>query len=137
MNLRNFISKAYYLFIYFYKNLFLMGRFLSKTLITAVAVLIAAFLLHGVSVNNFFTAIMVAVVLGLLNSFVKPILIILTIPITLFTFGLFLFFINILMVRWASEIVPGFRVSGWFSALLFSFIVSVVTSFFERLLGEK
>jgi putative membrane protein len=115
-----------------------MNKFILKTLITSVAVLFTAFLLHsGVRVNSTLTAILVAVVMGLLNNFIKPILIILTIPITLFTFGLFLLFINVLIVKWTSDIVPGFRVSGWLYALLFSFIVSFITSVIERLVGGK
>jgi len=76
-------------------------------------------------------------VLGLLNSFVKPILIVLTIPITIFTLGLFLLFINIIIIKWAADLVPGFSVDGWFSALLFSIIVSVVSSFLERLVERN
>jgi putative membrane protein len=79
-----------------------MQKFITKTLITSVAVLIASYLLSGIDVPNAQTALLVAVVLGLLNSFVRPILIVLTIPITLFTLGLFLLVINILIVKWAS-----------------------------------
>ncbi len=115
-----------------------MNKFLLKTLVTSVAVLLAAFLLHsGVRVDNTITAILVAVVMGLLNNFIKPILIILTIPITIFTFGLFLLFINVIIVKWTSDIVPGFRVAGWLYALLFSLIVSFFTSIIERLTGER
>jgi len=114
-----------------------MIRFLAKTLITSVAVLAAAFLLSGVHIDSTGTAIWVAVVLGLLNSFVKPILIVLTIPITIFTLGLFLLFINIIIIKWAADLVPGFSVDGWFSALLFSIIVSVVSSFLERLVERN
>ncbi|MBN8837567.1 MAG: phage holin family protein [Sphingobacteriia bacterium] len=111
-------------------------NFLGKTLVTSLAVLIAYFLLKnfGVHIDGTSTAILVALVLGLLNSFVKPLLIILTIPITILTLGLFLLVINILIVKWASDIVPGFKVDGWLAALLFSFIVSLVTSFIEGLI---
>ena len=114
-----------------------MIKFLAKTLITSVAVLAAAFLLSGIHIDSTITAILVAAVLGLLNSFIKPIFIILTIPITIFTLGLFLLVINILIIKWAAEIVPGFRVDGWFSALLFSFIVSIITSFIEGLIRNN
>src|SRR5476649_768415 len=99
-----------------------MIKFLSKTLVTSVAVIFACFILKGVSVNSTFTAIMVAAVLGLLNSFVKPLLVILTIPISILTLGLFLLVFNILIIKWAADLVPGFQVDGWFSALLFSLI---------------
>ena len=73
------------------------------------------------------TAIIVALVLALLNTFIKPILIILTIPVTILTLGLFLLVINILIIKLTDSLVGGFTVDGWFSALLFSLIVSVVT----------
>ena len=112
-------------------------KFLLKTLVTSVAVLIAAFLLSGVKVDNTITAVLVAFVMGLLNSFIKPILIVLTIPITVITFGLFLLFINVLIVKWTSEIVSGFKVRDWWAALMFSIIVSLVTSIIEGLIGKK
>lgn len=113
-----------------------MGKFFTKTIATALAVLFAAYLLDGVTVNNTLTALFVAAVLGLLNNFVKPLLIILTIPITLFTLGLFLLFINIIIIKMAAEIVPGFTVNTWWSALLFSFIVSIITAFIEGFIGK-
>ena len=114
-------------------------RFITKTLVTSLAVLLAAFLLkgHGISIGGSATAIMVALVLGLLNSFVKPILILLTIPITVFTLGLFLLVINVIIVKLTAEIVSDFRVEGWFSALLFSIIVSLTTSFLEKFINNN
>ena len=112
-----------------------MGKFFAKTIATAVAVLLAAYILKGVHVDDTVTALMVAVVLGLLNSFIKPILILLTIPITLFTLGLFLLVINILIVKWVADIVPGFTVDGWVSALFFSLVVSFVSSIIEGIIG--
>ena len=114
-----------------------MEKFLAKALLTTVSVLLAAYLLSGVHVKDVLTAALVAVVLGLLNSFIKPLLIILTIPITIVTLGLFLLVINILIVKWAASIVPGFTVEGWFTALLFSIIVSISTSLLEGLIGSK
>ncbi len=112
-----------------------MGKFFIKTIATAVAVLLAAYLLSGVHIDSTVTALIVAVVLGLLNSFIKPILILLTIPITIVTLGLFLLVINIIIVKIAAGLVTGFTVDSWFSALLFSFIVSVVSSIIEGLIG--
>ncbi len=114
-----------------------MQKFITKTLITSVAVLIASYLLSGINVPNAQTALLVAVVLGLLNSFVKPILVVLTIPITLFTLGLFLLVINILIVEWAADLVKGFTVKSWWSALWFSIIVSVFTTVIEGLVKSK
>lgn len=113
-----------------------MGKFFAKTIATAVAVVVAAYLLNGVHVDNTLTALFVALVLGLLNSFVKPILILLTIPITIVTLGLFLLVINIIIVKLAAGIVPGFSVDSWFTALLFSLVVSFVSWLIEKLIGS-
>ncbi|MBO0930964.1 phage holin family protein [Fibrella aquatilis] len=98
-----------------------------RILISAVAVFAASKFVPGVGVASFGTAIIVAIVLGLLNAFVKPILTILTIPITILTLGLFLIVLNVLMVYLTAAFVDGFRVSGFIAALLFSIVVSVVT----------
>lgn len=113
-----------------------MGKFFAKTVATAVAVVVAAYILGGVHVDTTLTALIVAVVLGLLNSFVKPIFILLTIPITIFTLGLFLLVINIIIVKLAAGIVPGFSVDSWWSALLFSLVVSIVSSIIEKMIGS-
>src|SRR6478672_6007717 len=101
--------------------------FIIKVLITAVAVYLAAYLLPGVNITDVKTTIIVALVLALLNTFIKPILVILTIPITLITLGLFLLVINALMVKWAADLVKGFTVHGWWPALLVSLIVTGVS----------
>ncbi len=109
-------------------------RFIIKIIITALAVFVADFLLDGVHINDDAkTVIIVAFVLALLNIFIKPILIILTIPVSIATLGLFLLVINALMVKWAAMLVPGFTVEGWWAALLFSLIVSIVSSILEGL----
>lgn len=104
---------------------------LLRWLITTVAVLLAAYLLPGVTIAGVLTAIIVALVLGIINVFLKPLLIILTLPITLLTFGLFVFVINALLVMLTANLVPGFAVANFWWALLFSLIVSLVTSFFH------
>ena len=113
-----------------------MIKFFTKAILTSVAVLFASYILKGITVDDTLTAMIVALVLGLLNGFVKPILIILTIPFTIVTLGLFLLVINIFIIFWASEIVDGFKVAGWGSALLFSMIVSLVSGFLERLINK-
>ena len=99
-----------------------MGRFFTKTIATAVAVLIVAYLLKGVTVDNSITALLVALVLGLLNNFIKPVLILLTIPFTVFTLGLFLIVINVFIIYLVAEIVPGFHISGFFTAFIFGLL---------------
>jgi putative membrane protein len=98
-----------------------------RILISAVAVYIASQVIPGIVVSGFGAALVVAIVLGLLNAFLKPILVILTIPITIITLGLFYLVINVIMVYLAAYLVDGFAVSGFIAALLFSFLVSIVT----------
>ncbi|MEO7210654.1 MAG: phage holin family protein [Chitinophagaceae bacterium] len=111
--------------------------FVGKILISAVAAIIAAYFLNGVHIDSSITAILIALVLAILNSFVKPILIILTIPITIITLGLFLIVLNVLMIEWAAKLIPGFTVDSWWSALWFSLLLSLVTSLLNSLVGKK
>ncbi|MBX2932533.1 MAG: phage holin family protein [Chitinophagaceae bacterium] len=115
----------------------MMQQYITKTLVTSSAAIIASFLLSGVHIDTATTAILVAVVLGLLNTFVKPILIILTIPITIFTLGLFLLIINILIVKWVATLVPGFSVDNWWAALWFSIIVSIISALVQNITNHK
>ena len=112
-------------------------RLLIKLIISALAVFAASYLLPGVHVASFTTAIIVASVLGLLNLFLKPLLVLLTIPITLLTLGLFLLVINAIIVLICAELVGGFRVDGFLYALLFSLVISLITSLMEGLAKKK
>ena len=103
-----------------------------RIIISAVVAFALSYVLNGVHIQSFLTALVLAIVLGLLNLIVKPILIILTLPITLFTFGLFLFVINALIILLAAKFVNGFRVDGFWWALLFSLLLSVLTSFLYK-----
>ena len=111
--------------------------FLLKLLVTSLAVFFSDFILNGVYLAGFPTAILVALVLGFLNAFLKPILIILTIPITLFTFGLFLLVINAAIIMLADYALTGFIVDSFLTALLFSVIVSVITWILEAIANPK
>lgn len=112
--------------------------FLIKILVLALAVWVAAYVLPGVHLeNDAKTIIIVALVLALLNAIVKPILIILTIPVTIITLGLFLLVINTLMVVWTSNLVDGFKVDGWLTAFFFSLIVSVVSSILHFIAKDR
>lgn len=102
-----------------------MGLLL-KILLSAIAVIISAYLIPGVRVDGILTAVIVAIILGLLNAFVKPILVILTIPVTILTLGLFLLVINVIIIYLAAAIVPGFAVTGFLAALLFSIVLALV-----------
>lgn len=109
---------------------------LFKILITAGLVLLIAHFMPGVNVASFTTALIVAIVLGLLNIFIKPILVILTLPVTILTLGLFLLVINALMILLCTKIVGGFSVDTFWTALIFSIILSVLQSIMNGLLGE-
>jgi putative membrane protein len=102
--------------------------FIFKLLLTAVAVIFCARLIPGVQVNGFFTAVVVAIALALLNTFLKPILVFLTFPITIITLGLFYLMINVIIIYIAARLIDGFSVSGFLPALLFSFGISIVSS---------
>ena len=101
-------------------------------LISAVAIIITAFLLPGVSVSSFFIALVVAVVIAGINAFVKPLFVLLTLPLTFITFGLFLFVINALLIMLAAWVVPGFQVASFWWALIFAVVLSIVNSVLSR-----
>ncbi len=102
-------------------------------LVSGLAVFIVANILPGVSLDNFVTAIIVAVVMGIVNAIVKPIISILALPVTILTFGLFSFVVNALMVLLVDALVAGFSVANFGWALLFSLILSIVSSFLRSL----
>jgi len=105
-----------------------MRKILINLLITSAAVLLAAWILPGIHVAGFVSAIFVAIVLAFLNTFIKPVLTLLTIPVTIVTLGLFLLVINAVIVGLAGWLIDGFAVDGFWSALFFSLIVSFVGS---------
>lgn len=110
-------------------------RFIGKLLINTVAIILAAYILPGIDVTDPLNAFLVAALLAILNVTVKPLLIILTIPITLFTLGLFLLAINAIIILIAGKIVPGFTVDGFWWALLFSIVMSIINSALEYLIN--
>lgn len=112
-------------------------KLIIRTLLSAIAVVVLANILDGVSVNSYVTAIIVAVVLSVLQLFVKPILVILTLPITIVTLGLFLFIINAIIVLIADKLISGFSVTGLWSALVFSILLSISEYFLFMLLKEE
>jgi len=107
-----------------------MRHFLLTWLGTAVALLITAHIVPGFSIKNFVAALIAAIIIGLVNAIIRPILSILTFPITLLTFGLFTFVINALTLRLASALTPRelFEISGFGAALLGSIVLAIVSS---------
>lgn len=103
-------------------------QYLLRLFLSAVAVALIAYILPGVSVSSFLTAVIVALVLSLLNLFVKPVLVLFTLPATILSLGLFLLVINAALILIADYLVAGFQIAGFWTALLFSFLLSVFQS---------
>lgn len=111
-------------------------RLILNWLVSAVAIVIAAYLLPGVHVSGFVVALILAVVLGAINAFLKPLLVLLTLPVTVMTFGLFVLVINALLVMLAGAVVSGFAVDGFWWALAFSVVLSLVNAVFSMMGAE-
>ena len=111
-------------------------KFILRLLLSALAVILLANILPGVEVSAFGSAVLVALVLSLLNLIVKPLLVILTLPVTILTLGLFLLVINAMIILLASSLVSGFSVDGFWQALLFSLLLSVLESVLFAFLKE-
>ncbi len=112
-------------------------KLLVRIIITALLVLIIGHFMSGVHVINFVTALIVALVLALLNVFIKPVLVLFTLPVTILTLGLFLLVINAVIILLCSAIVGGFIVDSFWTALLFSVILSVFQSILFAITGNK
>ncbi|HBG04231.1 MAG: hypothetical protein A2075_17120 [Geobacteraceae bacterium GWC2_58_44] len=100
--------------------------YLVQWLIYAVAIVITAYLLPGVRLSGFFAALVTALVLGLINTIIRPLLLLLTLPLNMLTLGLLTFVINALLILLTSAMVPGFKVTGFWWALLFSLVLAVI-----------
>lgn len=107
-----------------------MKQILLRMVITSIVAFGLSFILSGVQMKDFSTAIILAIVLSLLNVIVKPLLIIFTLPLTILTLGLFLFVINAIIISIADYFIDGLVISSFWWALLFSLLLSVVVSFF-------
>ncbi len=107
-------------------------KFIVRILIIAALSYGLSRVLKGIHVSDFWTAIVFAFVLAILNTFLKPILILLTLPVTIITLGLFLFVVNTLIVLLASKFVTGFSIDSFWWGLLFSLILSLATSFVNK-----
>ena len=105
-----------------------MPRFLLTWLVTAVSLMITAQLVNGFQVKNLVAALVAAVIIGLANAIIRPILVVLTLPITIVTLGLFLFVVNALTIWLAGSITPGFIVAGFVPALIGSIVLSIVAT---------
>ncbi len=112
-------------------------NFLVRILISALVAFALAYVLRGIHVDSFWTALVFALVLAVLNILVKPILVILTLPLTLLTLGLFLFVVNTIVVLLASKLIDGFRIDNFWWGLLFSLLLSIISSIITKELDTK
>ncbi|HEX7720293.1 MAG TPA: phage holin family protein [Woeseiaceae bacterium] len=110
-----------------------MRAFLLHLVLTAVALLIVANVVSGVHIGGFLPALIGALILGVVNAFVRPIMIVLTLPLTIVTLGLFLFVVNALMFWLAAALVPGFQIGGFGAALLGSLLLTVLNLLIDRI----
>ncbi|MBU1359085.1 MAG: phage holin family protein [Gammaproteobacteria bacterium] len=110
-------------------------RLLAKWLLSALALLTVAYVYSGVTVTSFGSALIAAAVIGLLNMVLRPVLVVLTLPVTIVTLGLFLFVINALLFWAASGLLGGFQVSGFLAALVGSLLYSLLGLIIEAALG--
>lgn len=112
------------------------GLFLRWLILTA-AILAAAYLLNGIEVRDFFSAALAAAILGILNAFFRPVLIVLTLPLNILSLGLFTFVINAFLLKMVSGVISGFEVHGFWTALLGAFIITLVSWLLNALIGGK
>jgi putative membrane protein len=105
---------------------------LTRLIVSSLSVFLAGWLLPGVQIDSFTTAVGIAIVLGLLNSTLKPLLIVITIPITVMSLGLFLLIINAIIIGVADQWIDGLHVRSTWTAILFSFLISTISSWMYR-----
>jgi putative membrane protein len=110
-----------------------MKSFLLHLVLSAIAILIVAQVVGGVQVSGFGAALIGALILGFVNAFVRPVMILLTLPLTIVTLGLFLFVLNAFMLWLVAALVPGFQISGFGAALLGSLLLTVLNILIDRL----
>lgn len=114
-----------------------MGSFIIRLLITSALVVLLSSILPGIAVDGFVSGLWVAFVIGLLNAVLRPVLVFLTLPATIITMGLFLFVINAAIIMLSANLVDGFAVSGFWTALLFSIVLTFCQSLMNGMLIKE
>jgi len=112
------------------------GIFL-RWLILTVAIIVTSYLLGGIQVGGFFPAFFAAAILGILNAFFRPLLLLLTLPLNILTLGLFTFVINAIMLMMASGVISGFEVHGFWSAVFGSLLISIISWLLTSFIGKR
>ena len=105
--------------------------------VSAMVVFSIAYIMPGIHIVDFTTSLVVALILGIINAFLKPILLILTLPINILSLGLFTFVLNALLILLVSKVVPGFKVDGFLWAFIFGIVLSVANTFVHTFLPKK
>ncbi len=113
-----------------------MTQMIVKVLVVAVTLLLAAKFIPGIEISSLYIAVISAIVIGLINLLIRPVLFILTLPLTIITLGIFAFVLNALMIMFAASFVEGFSVDGFLPALILSFLVSLAGSLSDHLFAE-
>ena len=108
-----------------------------RWLILTVAIMSASYLMDGIHVSGFFSAFFAAAILGILNAFFRPILLLLTLPINILSLGLFTFLINAMLLKMASGVISGFEVSGFWTAVFGSLVISLFSWLLSSFISEK
>lgn len=108
-------------------------KLISRLLINIIALLVVSYIVPGFIIKDLKTAVIAAVVIGLINTFVKPILKLITLPLTILTLGIFSIILNVLMLMLAASLTPGFHIDGFITALIASIVLSLVSSFLQML----
>ena len=111
-------------------------QILLALVLNAVALLATAYIVPGFKVDNFTTALLASIVLGVVNTFIKPVLSFISLPITIITLGLFTFVINAVVLFIVSAVVPGVMISGWVPAILAAIVLAVVSTVLSTLLKD-
>ena len=114
-----------------------MRGIIVRWIMLTAAITFASYIIEGIHIRGFFNALFAAAMLGVLNSFFRPILIIITLPVNILTLGLFTFVINAMLLKMASGIIPGFEVYGFWSAVFGSLIISAVSWFLSSFISGQ
>jgi len=114
-----------------------MAGILIRWIILTLAIIAAAYTIEGIQVSGFFSALFAAAVLGILNAVLRPILILLTLPINILSLGLFTFVINAFLLKMVSGVIPGFDIRGFWPAILGALMISIVSWLLNALIGER
>jgi len=114
-----------------------MRGILFRWIILTVAIFFAAYVIDGIHVSGFFSAFFAAAILGILNAFLRPVLIILTLPFNIITFGLFTFIINALLLKMAAGVIKGFEIDGFWPAILGALLISIVSWILNWIISDR